>query len=136
MHPVKHNRLLRALVAASTVLALAVPFASALACTGEECCRLDNAHDGAQHRSEAPCHESHQADPPTHVPHHSGGAMSAYAPPGACPMMEAIGTINVAPLLVGETLAPHMPVLVQRGISSSDTVPNRHQAQLTPPPRA
>jgi len=136
MYTRMQNRLVRTLFAASTVLALSVPYASALACSTRACCRPDPTQDGAQHQREAPCHESRPADAQARVPHHGSDAVSAEVPPNACPMMDAIGTANVAPLLFDEALALVMPVHVERPLSSADAVPNRLPAQLTPPPRS
>jgi len=95
---------------------------------------LAEAHQ-EDHQGSAPCHSSHESDASEHPLPHSD-SVGAYEAPEACPMMDAIGATNVAPVLVSETAVPQMPVLALRNSPASDTGPTRLPTQLTPPPRS
>ena len=88
-----------------------------------------------EHQGEAPCHSSHESDASEHS-RPQGDSVGAYEAPGACPMMDAIGATNVAPVLVSETAVPQMPVLALRNSPTSDAGPTHLPTQLTPPPRS
>ena len=90
-------------------------------------------HD--EHQGDAPCHSSNESDASEHS-QPQGDSVGAYEAPDACPMMDAIGATNVAPVLVSETAVPQMPVLALRNSPTSDTGPSRLPTQLTPPPRS
>jgi hypothetical protein len=131
------RRLLRALCAATMALAMAAPYASALGCKGGACCLTESAlaaGNNDEHHGDAPCHSSHESDASNHSQPH-GESVGAYESPEACPMMDAIGATNVAPVLVLETAVPPMPVLSLRQSPIADTGPTRLPTQLTPPPR-
>jgi len=138
MHTVIPRRLLRALCAATMALAMTAPYASALGCKGGACCLTESAlaaGDSDAHHGDAPCHPSHESDASEHsLP--QGDLVGAYEAPNPCPMMDAIGATNVAPVLASETAVPQMPVLALRTSPTSDTGPTRLPTQLTPPPRS
>lgn len=88
-----------------------------------------------EHQDSAPCHSSHELDVSEHT-QPQGDSVGAYEAPDACPMMDAMGVTNVAPVLVSETAVPQMPVLALRNSLKSDSGPSRLPTQLTPPPRS
>jgi len=91
--------------------------------------------DKEDHQGSAPCHPSHGSDASEHS-QPQGDSVGAYEAPDACPMMDAIGATNVAPVLVTETAVPQMPVLALRTSPTPDTGPTCLPTLLTPPPRS
>lgn len=109
------HRLLRALFAAVTAVALTAPIAAPFACDREPCCA---------HGEQA-----------THAHHDSGDAVQPQAHATPCPGMQTCGLSAQAPVLTPVRDLTGGTTHVDHSSPAGDMLHSRTLSPLTPPPR-